>query len=153
VNNMVLVIGIGNECRGDDGVGLAVIRALKEQGLQAVICKECSGEGTALMDLWENFSRVILIDAMLSGGAPGAISRFDADKEAIPARLSSHSTHAFGVAEAVELAKTLYEFPASLIVYAVEGKDFTADCGLTPEVAHAVPVVVSLVMREVQGSG
>lgn len=153
MDNVALVIGIGNEYRGDDGVGLAVIGALlKEQGLQEAICKECTGEGTALMDLWESFSNVILIDAMLSGDAPGAISRFDANKEAIPARLSSHSTHAFGVAEAVELAKTLYELPASLVVYAVEGKNFAANVGLTPEVEHAVPVVARLVMREVQGS-
>jgi hydrogenase maturation protease len=152
VDNTVLVIGIGNEDRGDDGVGLVAIRALEEQGLQEVICKQSTGDGMALMDLWEGFNNVILIDAMLSGGTPGAICRFDANKEAIPARLSSHSTHAFGVADAIELAKTLYELPTSLIVYAIEGKDFPAGVGLTPEVEHAASVVVRLVTREVQRS-
>lgn len=148
-----LVIGIGNEYRGDDGAGLAVIRAFGEQGLQKVICKECTGDGIALMDLWEGFSNVILIDAMSSGATPGTIYRFDANKEAIPAKISSHTTHAFGIPEAVELAKTLYELPAALIVYAIEGQDFTANVGLTPEVERAVSEVVGLVMREVQSNG
>jgi len=152
VDNTVLVIGIGNEDRGDDGVGLAAIKALEEQGLQEVICKKSTGDGMALMDLWEGFSNVILIDAMLSDSTPGAICRCDVNKEVIPARLSSHSAYAFGVADAIELAKTLYELPTNLIVYAIEGKDFTARAGLTPEVEYAASVIVRLVMREVQES-
>lgn len=152
MTNTVLVIGIGNEYRGDGAVGLAVIRALKEKGLQDVTCQESTGDGMTLMDLWEGSNHVILIDALLSDTAPGTIYRFDAHKEIIPTRLSSHSIHAFGVAEAVELAKTLYELPSSLVVYAVEGKNFATTIGLTPEVERAVPAAVEQVTREAQGS-
>jgi hydrogenase maturation protease len=48
------------------------------------------------------------------------------------------STHAFGVAEAVELARELGRLPGRLEVYAIEGADFSAGAELSAEVASAV---------------
>ena len=49
----LLVIGVGNEYRSDDGVGLVVIRTLKEKGLPNVRLLERSGDGADLMELWK----------------------------------------------------------------------------------------------------
>jgi hydrogenase maturation protease len=48
------------------------------------------------------------------------------------------STHALGVAEAIELARALGRLPARLEVYAIEGARFTAGAGLSPAVEQAV---------------
>ena len=48
------------------------------------------------------------------------------------------STHAFGVADAVELARALGRLPGRLDVYAIEGASFTAGDSLSPEVERAV---------------
>src|SRR5215207_5591238 len=51
---------------------------------------------------------------------------------------AARSTHAFGVADAIELARTLGRLPARLEIYTIEGADFTAGAGLSPPVAAAV---------------
>ena len=58
------------------------------------------------------------------------------------------STHAFGLAEAVELARALGRLPPRLIVYGIEGKSFEAGVGLSPEVGAAVQEVVERVLGE-----
>jgi len=145
----ILLIGIGNQYRSDDGVGLSAIQALKVKGLPNIQITECTADGTKLMELWGTASKVILIDAVSSGAKPGTIYRFDALTQSFPAHFSFQSTHAFGVAEAIDLARTLDQLPPLLIVYAIEGKNFTTGTGLSPEVENAMQKVVEQVEYEV----
>ncbi len=146
----ILVIGIGNEYRSDDGVGLVVARELRAKNLPGMLVTESSGDGATLMEVWEAASAVILIDAASSGAAPGTIYRFDAPTQPLPMGVSFHSTHVFGVAEAIGLAGALQQLPPCLIMYAVEGESFSAGVGLSPEVAEAAQRVVEQVTHDVQ---
>jgi hydrogenase maturation protease len=146
----VLVIGVGNDYRSDDSIGLAVVRALKAKELPDTLCLESDGDGTTLMETWSQASRVIIIDAISSGAHPGTIYRLDALMQPLPASYSFSSTHAFGVAEAIQLARTLGQLPASLTVYGIEGKNFVAGIELSPEVERAVIGVVEQMRREIQ---
>ncbi len=136
------VIGIGNEYRHDDAVGLVVARALREKNLDHVEIVEMSGEGAALIEAWKNAKRVILIDAVQSGAPPGTVYRFEAHQQPIPTEFFRYSTHSFGVVEAIELARTLGQLPQELIVYGIEGENFEAGVGLSPEVERAVHKVL-----------
>src|SRR5215475_15850091 len=136
-HTLPLIIGIGNEYRGDDAVGLIVARRLKERLADSVKVLEQSGDGAALMEAWRGAETVIIIDAMMSGGAPGTIHRFDASAQPIPKRSLRYSTHAFGVAEAIDLARSLGKIPQRLMVYGIEGKNFAAGVGLSAEVEKA----------------
>ena len=53
---------------------------------------------------------------------------------------------------AVELARTLNELPASLIVYGIEGQEFTTGERLSDPVEKAVAAVASRVLSEIQPS-
>ena len=145
----IVLIGVGNEYRGDDGVGLVALRELSKKEFPNTRYIESNGDGADLLEAWTDASTVILIDAVSSKAVPGMIYRFDALASPIPATFSSQSTHAFGVAEAIELARTLHQLPLRLIVYAIEGKDFTAGLGLSPEVEKAMHEVVERVAHEV----
>jgi hydrogenase maturation protease len=90
------------------------------------------------MQEWEQAERVILVDAAASGAPPGTIHRFDARAQAIPKGFCCYSTHRFGVAEAVELARVLGRLPKEIRLYAIEGTDFGNGEGLSPAVAEAV---------------
>ena len=149
---MVLVIGIGNEYRGDDAAGLAVARQLKERAGEAFTVLEHSGEGASLLESWKDARVVLLIDAVRSGAAPGTVHRFDATTRALPSTMFRHSTHAFSVVEAVELARALGRLPQRLIVYGIEGKEFESGTSLSPKVESAVPGVVKKVLAEIQKS-
>ena len=94
----------------------------------------------------------ILVDAVSSGGNPGTIYQFDARNQPIPAQLSFQSTHVFGVGEAIELARVLEQLPPILIVYAIEGENFSTGIGLSSKVEQAVQMVVEQVSCKVQNA-
>ena len=146
----ILIIGIGNEYRGDDGVGLVAARELQAKKLPHILVFECSGDGAELMEMWKTADTAILIDAISSETKPGSIYRLDALTQSIPASYSFPSTHAFGVAEALRLARALDQLPPCLMIYAIEGKNFAAGKGLSTEVEQAVREVVAQMASEVQ---
>lgn len=146
----VMVIGVGNEYRGDDGVGRRVARELRGRAPRTTAILEATGEGTALLESWTGAESVVIIDAVASGASPGTIHRLDARAQALPAGLLHTSTHAFGVAQAVELARALGQLPRSLVIYGIEGKTFDPDTGLSPEVEHAAGEVVERILREIK---
>ncbi len=139
----MLLIGIGNAFRRDDGAGLAVaerVAALAPPGVEVVAHH---GEGAELMELWRGREAVIVVDAVSSGQPAGTIRRFDAEREALPAELFCFSSHAFGVAQAVEMARALGGLPGRLRVIGIEGEDFGHGQGLGPAVAAAVAAVAA----------
>lgn len=143
------MIGIGNTFRCDDGVGLLVARRLREQGLDA---RELTGEPISLLDAWQGFQSVVVIDAVQvqSGGQAGAVHRIDAVADGIPVDLcSASSTHLFGLSEAVELARQLEQLPARVIVYGIEGVCFDSGSEISAEVQAAMEQVVTAVLDEV----
>jgi len=80
MSSPILLIGIGNEYRCDDSIGLHVIRALKELKLPETIIVESSGDGAELIEMFSSARMAIIIDAVSSGGMPGTIYQFDAHK-------------------------------------------------------------------------
>jgi len=144
----IVVIGVGNEYRGDDATGLIAVRRLRESLGDRVICREENGEGTALIEAWKEADAVILVDATHSGLPPGTLHRFDVAAQSLPTTLLCYSTHAFGVAEAIELARALGQLPARFVVYGIEGKNFTAGSDLSAEAEKAVEEAVGQICQQ-----
>jgi hydrogenase maturation protease len=139
----MVIIGVGNEYRGDDGAGIAVARRLRVLFSTGVTVLEESGEGAALIEAWQGATWVILVDAVRSGSPPGTIHRLDA-------RVAPMPTGFF--AEAVELARSLDQLPPHVIVYGIEGENFTAGVELSPSVKQAVGEVVERAAEEVRAA-
>lgn len=146
----ILVIGIGNPYRGDDTVGLRVAQDIRKEAPDRVNVIEQGGDGAALMESWKNVDTVILIDAVYSGAKPATIHLFDIHTQTIPTKFFHYSTHAFGIAEAIGLARALNQLPPHIIVYGIEGKCFEAGIGLSPEVEKAAQEVVTRVRHDIQ---
>jgi hydrogenase maturation protease len=124
------IIGCGALNRGDDAAGLLVVRRLRELGIGAY---EHSGDGVSLIEHWQGLDAIILIDAVVTGARPGAVTVWDGWKSPIRASRRS-STHAFGVAEAVKLARVLGRMPMRLLICGIEGCKFDLGCRPSPEV-------------------
>lgn len=142
----MVVIGVGNALRGDDAAGLHVARQLRDRGFRDV--HESSGETASLMDLWKGADAVLLADAAQSGAGAGAVTLIDASTQPLPAVFLHCSTHAFGVAEAVELARSLGTLPQRVIVFGIEGTIFEHGAPLSPEVERGVLEAVKLMEAE-----
>jgi hydrogenase maturation protease len=145
------IIGIGNEFAGDDAAGLLVARALAPVLAGDAEVVEQSGEGAALMAAWEGAPWVILCDALRGADAPGRVYRFDARDRALPQELRPCSSHAFGVAEAIELARELGTLPPRLVVYGIAGRQFHAGTERSPEAEAAVAEAARQIEAEVRG--
>ena len=148
----ILVIGVGNEYRSDDAVGLIVARHLRKLSLENVTIIEESGEGANLMDSWKGADTVILIDAASSGASPGTIHRIDARAQRIPRGLFRYSTHAFSVGEAVELARAMDRLPPRMFLYGIEGASFDEGMMLSRVVEKSARRVIELVLEQIRST-
>ena len=144
----VLVAAIGHPDRGDDGAGPAVARRLKPHLPADVRLIESNGDMLALIDEWVGCAAAILIDASAPGRNPGRIRCLDLVSRRLPAEFARNSTHAFGLAETVELARALGQLPPRLVVYLVEGERFDTGAPLSPAVAAIVGKVTEKILAE-----
>jgi hydrogenase maturation protease len=145
----ILVAAIGNPDRGDDGVGPLVAQRLSGRlpaGSKLVVR---AGDLMSLIEDWAGVEAVICVDAAAQRGAPGRVHRIDLAKEALPPDLSFTSSHAFGLAEAIELARVLDLAPRRIVVYAIEGACFDTGAPFTPEVLSAAAEVADCIAGEV----
>nr|WP_231362396.1 hydrogenase maturation protease [Thioalkalivibrio sp. ARh3] len=139
-----LVIGVGNPWRGDDGIGHAVVDALA--GTPGLATAKSQGEPAELMELWQGYEPVILVDAIVTGAAPGTLHRLDA-REPLP-RGARYSSHGIGLAEAVELARSLGDLPDTLIVHGIEPARLEDGAGLSPEISAAIFQMSRNILKE-----
>lgn len=146
----VLVIGVGNDFRGDDAAGLVVARRLQGRDVDDIAVVEASGEGASLIEAWDGTDAVILIDAVRSGSAPGTIHRLSGRELTQDAHIFHQSTHTISIPDAIELAAATKRLPRRLIVVGIEGKRFQAGVGLSPEVEAALTGAMDASLREAQ---
>jgi hydrogenase maturation protease len=148
MSGRMLLIGVGNEFRTDDALGILVAREIRRRNFPGVTVAERSGEGTALMETWAGADLVIIVDAICSGKAPGDVRRLDAAREPIPKGLFHYSSHAFGVAEAVAMARELNMLPGRVIIYGIEGKEFGEGVGLSDQVVKNIPHLIAMIEED-----
>jgi hydrogenase maturation protease len=148
VDPRALVIGIGNTYRGDDAAGLAVAEWIRAAAPPDITVLRHEGEPMSLLETWDQAGDVYLVDAVSSGGQPGNVYRFDITAKPLAARLSPHGAHALGVADTIELARTLGRLPRRLVSYGIEGGCFATGASLSPPVREAVAVVSERLLAE-----
>jgi len=145
----VVVIGVGNQLRGDDAAGLAAVAQLRTRKLaESITIAMHEGEAIALHELWDGADALVLVDTVSSGAAPGTVHRIDASGAALPAALQRGSSHAIGVADAIELARVLGTLPRRVIVYGIEGAGFELGAALSDDVAAALDELIDALRDE-----
>ncbi|WP_062301085.1 hydrogenase maturation protease [Demequina subtropica] len=148
----VLVVGLGSPDRGDDAVGSAVAERLAGLHFEGVdiVTRE---DPTQLVQLWSGHGAALVIDAVTSGNKPGMLHIREVGDAGEP--LPTHAftaagrggSHAFGLAGAVELARTLGTLPTHVTVVGVEAKTF--DFGpMSPEITQALDAAVATAAAE-----
>ncbi len=149
----VVIIGQGNEFRGDDGAGPEVIRRLKAIKFKSrARVKLFSGpvDIARIIEFWDGAKLAIFIDAAISDNPPGTIHIFSPLTSPIPEELQIQSTthDAPSVTQAVELGRALGRLPKELIVYAIDGREFSSKAGIIAEVEKAVGLVVENISQK-----
>lgn len=109
----VLILGVGNILMADEGLGVHIVRHIRDAGPDLPRGVELLDGGTAgydLMGLMRDFDKIVIVDALGTDDAPGSIYRFTpADAAAVPARWSLHEAGIMNVIQALDLAGNLPE--------------------------------------------
>jgi hydrogenase maturation protease len=144
----ILVVGVGNPDRGDDGAGVLAAQLLRGRLPAGVALEECRGDPLGLLDRWKGCDACLLVDAA-AGDRPGRLHRFDAHAARLPTTLSPTSSHAFGLAETIALGRALGLLPPHLVVHAIEGTCFGHGMPASVAVAEAAADAARHVAAEV----
>ncbi|MBN1773664.1 MAG: hydrogenase maturation protease [Deltaproteobacteria bacterium] len=148
----VAILGVGNVLEADDGAGVWAVRDLEAAGLPEGA--RAYDMGTALLDLpseLDGCERLVVVDAVRSGGTPGAVWRveFDALEEAEAEPVSLHQVGARRMLAMARLSG-LRLGPAALV--AVEAAEIRLHEGLSGPVRRAMPRLLAAVRDEVEAA-
>jgi len=144
---------MGNPILSDDGVGLEVARRLQEGLLpDGVDVQQSEVAGLRLLELLKGYDKVVIVDALRTGRAPGDVVRYEARDFRGGHRYGS--AHSIGLETALELGRRMgLPMPDDVTVFAIEAADVeTFGEEFSPPVAAAAGKVVELVRAEV-GAG
>jgi hydrogenase maturation protease len=143
-----LVLGLGNELISDDGLGLLVVRRLKEENGSRAEFIECSMSGMALLELFVGYDRAIVVDAVKTGREiPGTI--YELKPEDL-GPVFAPSPHYSGLPELLDTAAQLgLDFPSEIKIFAMEVLDpYTIGGGLTKPVEEALGNLVDKIRTQ-----
>lgn len=133
------VIGLGNPLLTDDGVGIALLEALREDGWLDVELVDGGTWGLSLLPVLADCDRVLVLDAVKAGNEPGTVVR---GRGADVPRLYRYplSPHQIDLTEVLAAAEMVGGLPRDMEVIGVEPASTDGPClTLTDPVAAALP--------------
>ena len=149
-----LVLGLGNILLSDEGVGVHVVRLLREryQFPQEVEILDGGTLGLDLLPYVEDADRLLMVDAVQMDAPPGTVARLAGEE--VPAVLNlKYSPHQMGVSDLLAAARLMGRYPAELILWGIQPASLEVGLELSPAVAAQVETVVQNVLAELQRWG
>ncbi len=153
----IVIIGVGQTLRGDDGAGLAAVQLWQRiyppsTDLPSVRVELAELPGLSLIDLFMGTDAAILVDAVRSGAKPGCIHLIS-ESDLAAFESSSGSAHGMGVAESLALGRRLYpeKMPADIILIGIEASAIELGEMLSPEVKYAIQQAARSIEEQLQG--
>lgn len=146
----VLIAGMGNVLRGDDGFGIRVVQRMSALALPpGVELYEAGGAGIALAQkLTDGYDACILVDAAKCSGAAGALYRLIPQA---PAASLEIGTHDLDPGKILALARAMGALPLEVVLIGCEPQETEELCEeLSAPVAASLDQAVQLILRELQ---
>ncbi len=145
-----VVIGVGNTILSDDGVGVHAARKLQADPRvpEGVTILDGGTLGLELLPYAADASRLLLLDAVNTGQAPGTLTRMTASD--VLATSAGQSVHQLGVADLIAALALIATRPQDIVVLGVQPANTDWGASLSPEVASALPHVVNAALAQLQ---
>jgi hydrogenase maturation protease len=149
-NKRIVVLGLGNLIRSDDGVGVHAARALMDDprvpdGVEVI---EGGTSGLDLLPAIEDATHVLVLDAVNTGVARGTLTRFDLSQlELLP---GSPSVHQIGFADLMEALRWMDKASKQVVLLGVQPAQTGWSDALSEEVEAAFPRLLRAALKELE---
>lgn len=149
-----LVLGIGNLLLKDEGLGVRAIELFKRDYSfgPEVACLDGGTSGMGLLTYIQDYTHIIIVDAVRAEEAPGTIIRVPGEKLNSLPTLKSSSAHQIGVRDLLEIARFQGLSP-ELALVGIIPRDISAGLELTPEAQKALPLAAEAIREELEKFG
>jgi len=139
----LVVLGIGNPLRGDDAIGLGIIRNLQDKVPENVLLIECGMVPENYFSKIEEFkpTHVLMVDAADLGMKPGA-SRLISTEEIAGTALSTHTLPLSFFAELIK-----QNIGAEVMLLGVQPESIEFREGLSPKLQEASRKIADIIMN------
>jgi hydrogenase maturation protease len=142
----IVIAGFGSP-HGDDQAGWRVVTLLEAHGgLPARVLAVY--DVSQILHALDGCSTLVVVDACLSSGEPGTISRFIWPDPRV-AEYHGNSTHSLGVPNVLRLAEALGRLPETVIVYGIEVEQCDPGRAISAEVTGAIAELEAIIAAEV----
>lgn len=150
----ILVLGIGNLVMGDDGAGVRVVQELRKRYLFPPHVEIMDG-GTLGLDLLpklEGIGRLLVVDAVETGGEPGTLVRLMGEE--LPIALQTKvSPHQMGLKDLLAVAELMGHSPREMVLVGIQPAGIGMGVELSPHVAGRLEEMISNVVTNLNEWG
>lgn len=150
----VVVLGVGNTLRADEGIGVRVVEALeRDYALPAGVT--AIDAGTSSMEMLEDLSHLdflLVVDAIAASQPPGALVRLAGAEVPVFFRRNL-SPHGIGLSDVLAALEFMGAEPRETVIIGVQPASLELSTELTPAVAARLPELVAQAVAELSARG
>lgn len=147
-----LILGIGNDIKCDDAVGLIVAREIysRLENKESVDIKEASAGGLPLLGKIEGYDKVFIFDSVITeDGVPG--DWYSIPLESLKGGSRRLDSHSIDLKTMKKIGEELGVSMPEIQIYAIEVKEiYRFSKSLTKEVREALPEIISEILNSVE---
>jgi hydrogenase maturation protease len=148
----ILILGIGNILLTDEGIGVRVAEKMREMDLPPDIEVMDGGVGGLNLQFCiQGRKKVIVVDAVKAGAPPGTLFRFT-DKDLAAKKGVMRSAHGIDFSDVISIVNFLGTRPEEIVFLGIEPESLDASMELTPLMEKNIPVLINLVMKELENT-
>ncbi len=145
----ITILGVGNELLSDEGVGVHVAKRLMKMNLPPNIeVVEGGTDGFGLLNIITDTDRLIVVDSVKGGSAPGTLYKFDVDDVPATPDIFKTSVHQISILEVIHLSGLIGKTPHTTVI-GVEPESLTSGMELSAEVKSKIPRIIELIFETI----
>lgn len=150
----ILVLGLGNLVMTDDALGSRTVAELEKRYLypESVTLLDGGTLGLDLLPRLEGIDKLLVIDALQMGAAPGELFRLEGDE--VPRAFANKlSVHQMGLQDLLAVAELQGHLPEKLVVWGAQSASIEMGMEMSPAVAGAVEPLIAAIVSELADWG
>lgn len=150
----ILILGLGNLVMTDDALGCRTVAELEKRYLfpKSVTLLDGGTLGLDLLPRLEGIDKLLVIDALQMGAAPGELFRLEGEE--VPRAFANKlSVHQMGLQDLLAVAELQGHLPAQLVVLGVQSGTIEMGLEMSPAVASAEEPLMEAILSELAAWG